>query len=59
MTQPTLFDLPTPTLPQMHVYVVHVDGCRHDANALTRAEAEDLAAWCHGRGYCYHREASA
>lgn len=38
----------------IEVFEVVVDGCKHDANARNLAAAQDLAAWCHGRGYCYH-----
>lgn len=35
-------------------FEIFVDGCKHYASVENLAAAQDLARWCHARGYCYH-----
>ena len=37
----------------IEVFEVLVDGCKHYASVQDLAAAQDLARWCHARGYCY------
>lgn len=39
----------------IEVFEISVDGCKHYANERGHAAAQNLARWCHDRGYCYHR----